>query len=269
MRNFTIRRGNYKGTHIIYDSIEEAHAHNIKSIKEPWHDKDVTVGDWVVSDDGYVVKCLARRKMINKRHRHGQYTDTFRFPQGTFYVYYDKSGEPHIKNFYASVTNSNKSSMGNTSKLGKFMTIAKREFVLLMSMGYDPYSSYIKAFKKNTSTPAHIMVQVNKLLTDPLIREALMEAMKPFMEQVQSKVKELSGVDDLNKLAVEDIAELLVSKPKQMKDKIAKTKFFLDMFGHQLGIIAPDKKTRKEIQDAEYEEVPPQFLGERTQSHGD
>lgn len=268
MRKFTIRRGNFKGTHNIYDSIEEAHSQGITNIKEPWHDRNVKVGDWVVSDDGYVVKCLARRKMINKRHRNGQFTDTFRFPQGTFYVYYDKKGEPHIKNFYAAIANSNKSSLGNTPKTGRYLTLAKREFVLLMSMGYDPYSSYIKAFKVGVSTPSHIMLQVNKLLTDPLIREALMEAMKPFMEQVQNKVKELSGVNDLNELAVNDIAELLVSKPKDIKAKIMKSKFFLEMFGQQLGIVAPDKKSRKEIEDASYEEIPPQMIESGSQSQG-
>lgn len=260
MRKFTIRRGSFKGTHIVYDSLEEARKHNINDVKDPWYSPDVAVGDWVVSDDGYIIKCLSRNKLINKRHRNGQYTDCFRFPQGTFYVYYDKKGEPHIKNFYANVANSNKSSLGNTSRLGRFMTIAKREFVLLMSMGYDPYSSYIKAFNKNTSTPAHIMIQVNKLLTDPLVREALMEAMKPFMEEVQEKVKELSGVQDLNKLAVQQVAELLIAKPKDIKTKTIQVKFFLEMFGQQLGITVPDKPKRKEIEDAHYEELPPPRL---------
>lgn len=266
MRKFTVRRGNFKGKHIIYDSVEEAHQHSIKDIKEPWYNPDVDVGDWVVADDGYVVKCLSRNKLINKRHRNGQYTDCFRFPQGTFYVYYDKKGEPHIKNFYASVANSHKSSLGNTSRLGKYMTVKKREFVLLMSMGYDPYTSYVKAFKVGVSTPGHIMMQVNKLLTDPLVREALMEAMKPFMEQVQQEVKKKSGIEDLNKLAVEQISELLVAKPKDIKTRIMQSKFFLEMFGQQLGIISSDKKTRKEIEDAQFEVQPPPELGSATQS---
>lgn len=262
MRNFTVRRGNFKGNHKVYDSIEEANKHNITKIKSPWHDPDVAIGDWVIADDGYIVQCLHRRQVVNKRHRNGQYTDLFRFPQGTFYVYYDKRGIPRIKNFYAQMTNNHKSSMGGGSRLGRYMTVKKREFVLYMSMGYDPYTSYVKAFRVGMSTPQHITMQINKLLDDELVKEALMEAMKPFMEQVRDKVKELSGYEDLNQLAVNQVATLLTMETKGIKDKAIQVKFTLDLFGQPLGIIAPDSKlkTKGQIEEASYEVVAPPSL---------
>jgi hypothetical protein len=263
MRKFTVRRGNYKGEHNIYDSPDEAVKHSIEP-KHPWHRKDVQIGDWVVSDDGYVVQCLNRRILINKRHRSGQYTDTFRFPMGIFGVYYDAKGEKKItKNFYAQVANNNKSSLGNTSVLGKYMTIEKREFVTLMAMGFDPYSAYIKAYKvKRLVTLPNVTMQINKLLTDKQVQEELMEALKPFMHKVQLKVQELSGYEDLEKLFIDKTAQLLTTTVSSIKDQTLVLRFSFEFFGRILGIVEETNTKRdKYIQDARYTEVPPPELG--------
>lgn len=267
MRIFTIRRGKFVGEHKIYDSVAEAKKDGIVPIV-PWYSLDVVAGEWVVADDGFVVQCLdsannnLRMRLINKRHRSGQYTDCFRFPQGTFGVYYDAKHKPHInKSFYAMSANSHKSSLGNTSGLGKYMTIKKREFVLYMSMGYDPYTSYVKAYKVRGANPNHITIQINKLLTDPIVKEALMEALKPFMEQVQKKVRKLTGHSDLNQLMVEQVSQLITTQPKSYSDRMTQAKFTLEIFGVPLGAIAStsDAKNKKGLNAEEiaYSEVPP------------
>ena len=266
MRKFTVRRGNFKGEHIIYDSSDEAVQHSIEP-KTPWHRKDVEIGDWVVSDDGYVVQCLHRRILINKRHRSGQYTDTFRFPMGIFGVYYDAKGEKKItKNFYAQVTNNNKSSLGNTSALGKYLTIEKREFITLMGMGFDPYSAYIKAYKvKRLTTLPNVTMQINKLLMDKQVQEELMEVLKPFMHKIQLRVMELSNFRSLEEMFIDKTARLLVAEPKSFKDQLSLAKFSYEYFGKVLGIVETvDKRNKAEIMEAQFREVLPPELGVQT-----
>lgn len=265
MRVVTIRRGLYKGEHTVYDSPDEAVKHGIEP-KTPWHRKDIQVGDWVVADDGYVVQTLNRKPIINKRHKSGQFTDTFRFPQGIFYAYYNRHGEKRItKNFYAQVTNNNKSSLGNTPSLGRFMTIRKREFVTLVQMGFDMYSAYMKAFNVKGSSMPYITIQINKLLMDKQIQEELMQVLRPFMDAITIRVKELSKYDNLNQLLIDKTAKLLVQETKNIKDQALVLKLSYEMFGKLLKIVeVEDKGTHRmrNISEAHYEEVSPPPLNE-------
>jgi hypothetical protein len=259
MREFTIRKGNYVGKHIIYDSIKEANENGITDIKLPWYAPGVEPGSWVVSDDGYVVQCLARRNMVNKRHKSGQYTDTLRFPQGTFWVYYNREGRKTIKNFYAAIANSNKNSLGNTSKLGRYMTSRKKYFVSLVVGGMEPFNACAKVFNMGISPPNQIFIQVNKLLNDPLVREAIMEQMKPFMQMVTEKIKEKSGHDNLLEFIAEQIAMLVTKEDLSPKEIQTNIKLMLEVFSEQLGLKAPPKDIKK-IQEVGYEEVAPPAL---------
>ena len=62
------------------------------------------------------------RKLINRRHKSGQYTDVLRFPQGTFGVYIDKNGEKYPYNFYAALTPLAKNSLSKLNLThGRFL----------------------------------------------------------------------------------------------------------------------------------------------------
>lgn len=265
MRYYTLRKGLYKGKHCIYDSRDEAEIHGITDIKTPWWNKDVEAGDWIESDDGYIVQCLHRSKLYNKRHKSGQYTDLFTFPQGVFYVYYDKKGNPNIKNFFASVSKPLKGRLGTSSTLGKYMNPRKRLFITYIKNGVDPVTSYMAAFNKHTS-PLHIAVKkVNELLTDPELVEELMIAMKPFISQVESRVRELSNnkYEDLNALYVDKVARLLLKDNKSAMAEVTVLNFSLKLFGHQINLIAdehPSKNKFANATEASFEEVPPKSL---------
>ncbi len=260
MREFTIRSGKFSGKHIIYDSEDEAKKAGIKIIRSPWYSKETEIGDWCLSDDGYVAQCLHRFKLINKRHKSGQYTDTFRFCNGTFYVYYDRLNRPHIKNFYAQIANSHKSSLGNTSKLGKYMPLKKKHFVALVAQGVDPYSAYLQSYKTSFFKGSTWM-QVNKLLSDPLVRQALMEELKPFMSKVEDKIKEKTGFTSISDWLVNELAVLVIDMKLSSKEKRANIQLIINLFGEQLGVVKPPVKSRREIQEADYEVMPPPSLG--------
>lgn len=262
MRDFTIRSGKYQGVHLIYDNEDEAKEHSIV-FKKPWYHDSVDAGDWVVSDDGYVIQCLHKYKLVNKRHRSGQHTVSYRFPNGTFYVYVDKHGQKHVKNFYAVATASHKNSLGNTPRIGRYMTSKKKEFVTLVAGGMDIYSAYVKAYKVRTYSRNGILIQLNKLMDDPLVREELMEQMQPFIRQVEKSIKEVTGAETLIEFLVDQVTEL-VSDPKSKvpKERRENIKLLINLFGEQLGIAL--KKDKKNIQDADFEVLAPPALGEAT-----
>jgi len=186
---------------------------------------------------------------------------------GIFGVYYDAKGEKKItKNFYAQVTNNNKSSLGNTSALGKYLTIEKREFITLMGMGFDPYSAYLKAYKvKRLTTLPNVTMQVNKLLMDKQVQEELMDVLKPYMHKIQLKVMELSNFKSMEELFIDKTARLLVAEPTSLKDQIALARFSYEFFGKVLGIVeVTDKRNRAEIAEAQFREVTPPELGVQT-----
>jgi len=260
MRDFTIRSGKYQGVHIIYDSEDEATEHSIV-FRKPWYDGKTEPGDWVVSDDGYVIQCLHKYKLVNKRHRSGQHTVSYRFPNGTFYVYIDKYGQKHVKNFYAVATAAHKNSLGNTPRIGRYMTSKKKEFVTLVAGGMDIYAAYIKAYSVRTFSRNGILIQLNKLMDDPLVRAELMEQMKPFMAQVETNLKEKTGAESLIEFLVDQVTELVVDeKSKVPKERRANIQLLVKLFGDQLGI-ALKEKSKKEIEDAEFEVLSPPELG--------
>lgn len=263
MRDFTVRSGKFAGTHFIYDNEAEATEHNIV-FKKPWYGDSVEAGDWVVADDGYVIQCLFKRKIVNKRHRSGQYTMSFRFCNGTFYYYVNRVGKKNVVNFYAVATKSHKNSMGDTPRIGKYLTSRKKEFVTLIATGLDLYSAYVKAYQVKTISRNGILIQINRLMDDPIVREELMEQMQPFIRQVEASIKEKTGANSLVSFLVDEISDL-ISDPKSKipKERRENIKLLVNMFGEQLGI-ALRKKTSKEIEEADYEIVKPPELGQPT-----
>lgn len=257
MRNFTIRNGRFKGQHPIYESVQEAKDAGVTP-KEPWHREDIIQGDWVISDDGLILQCLHRYQLYNKLHRSGQYTDVFRFANGSFYVYINKVGERVVgKNFYANVAHNNKGSIGNTSRLGRFMTPQKKLFVSLIGEGLDPYTAYLKAFNRGFAT-----YNINKLLEDPVIKEALMEELKPFVNKISSELKEKTGLNLTDYIANELVNIITFDVTKlALKERRENIKLVLALFGEQLGLIPPKKESKREIQDINYELVRAPELG--------
>ena len=262
MRNFTIRMGKFAGDHLIFDSIKEAEDNNIKNIKQPWYDPEVQPGDWVVSDDGYVIQCLTRRKLVNKRHKSGQYTDLFRFCNGTFYVYYKSDGTKNIKNFYAVAAQSSKGTLGNTSVLGKYMGARKKSFGLMVAKGMHPYIAYMTAYNKRNIPPDIMYIQVNKLLNDDKVRELVMSEVNDIKMEIEERLKEM-GFSSISDLVVTKITEIIADNPKQFKDKSMQVKMLLDLFGADLGLVKEKKLSKekaREIQEEEYSmAAPPQI----------
>lgn len=270
MRKFTIRSGKYAGQHTIYDTVEEAKQYDIIPIS-PWYEAEE--GQWAVSDDGYVLQVLKRYTLRNKRHKSGQYTDTFRFVNGTFWVYHGKK-RPRIKNFYGALAANSKSSLGNTPKIGRFLTVKKKYFVELLASGLDPYRAYMKAFKVlSGTTRGAILYNINKLLEDEAVLSELQSRMRPMLEQAEKIIKEKTG-KPLEQVMAEKLAELIISDDRNSNTREFRSNFMLatQIFSSRLNLAlkAPTKKELQEIKEAEYSVMAPPILksqGDTDASH--
>jgi hypothetical protein len=265
MREFTIRRGTFIGTHIIYDSIKEANENGIYDIKSPWYSRDLEAGDWVKADDGYICQCLRRYQVVNKRHKSGQYTDCFQFPQGLFYVYYDKKGNPNIKSFYGALTRPKRTQIGDSLSEGKYMNARKRLFVTLVAEGTNPYTAVVLAFNKHTAPSGLIHNLLKRLLQDEQIKEELMEALKPFASQIELRILELSKgkYENLNDFFIDKTARLLMKVNSSTTAELAVLQFGMKFLGRHINIVmpSPSSSNNKEIQNAEFKEITPPSLG--------
>jgi hypothetical protein len=180
---------------------------------------------------------------------------------GTVYVYYRKDGTQLIKSFYASVSKNAKTSLSDTGYLGKFMTAKKRLFVSLVAEGVSPYNAYTQAYHKGY--PSNVYSQTNKLLTDPVVRKALMEEMKPLIMKIDDTIMLKTGMN-LSDYLVDQIVSVMTDKKVSNRDRRENIKLALALFGEQLGLRAPtakSKEDKREIENAEYEVVKPPSLG--------
>lgn len=264
MREFTVRRGLYAGTHKIYDSIKEAIKEGRKDIIAPWYGDNVKTGSWVVSDDGYVIQCLKRDMLVNPRHKSGQYTDIFRFCNGTFSVYYDRIGEKRITNFYGVAAKSQKSTIGSGVSEGVYMNTRKKLFCTLAAQGESLEQAYIAAFKPRYWSKGSLYYKINKLLSDPRVREEMMENFKPFKEKIEAKIAEKTGHKTLSDFVIDKLTELVTNEEVSHKDLRADIVLMMQLFGDSMGISLNNQtKTKREIQDAEFSLInPPQLGGE-------
>ena len=255
MRTLSLRRGKYSGEHVVYESLEEAEKFGIKAIS-PWFSPEVEPGDWVVSDDGYVVQCLDRYRLPNKRSKSGQYTDTLRFPQGTFWVYYGANGNKNIKNFYAFVTNNNKSSLGNTPKTGRFMTPKKRLFVEYIKRRVNPIEAYKRAFNIGPVPISSLLLSINRLLSEEAVMDELMISGQGLSDAVEQKINEVTGTLSLKDFVAYKLAQLAADPEASNKEVLSLIKYLTDTFPEKLGI-TPKTKDINKIPDTPYQEVKP------------
>jgi hypothetical protein len=259
MRTFTVRSGKFKGEHLIFNDVQEAIDNKMPTPISPWYEGDV--GNWVVADDGYVLQILNRYQLKNRRHINGQHTISYRFCNGTAYVYWDKNNIPHPHNFYGAVAHTNKNSLGNTPKTGRYMNSNKKLFVSLVAEGMNPFMATIKAFPSIYGNHRSIITKVEKLLNDEQVKVALMEAMAPFIEKVESTLKEKTGYNDIVEYVTDQLVALMADSDVSIKDKRENIKLVISLFSDKFGIEPKSKAKQKEIQDAQYEVVAPPQLG--------
>jgi len=250
MREFNIRKGVFEGIHIIYDSVKEYYEDNFPNPSKPirWGSTmDLEKGDFVISDDGYVLRVLSTRIFPNARAISGQYSLAIRFPMGTWVLYKRKDGSIKANNFYAQFASQNKSSMSSDPQKWR-----EKEFFLKIKSGMDTYEAFISTFKpKGSKERISFLLDnfLNKRMTE------FMEAYQNFQKSLDQKVKELSGGKDIKSILVEKMAKIIVddSSPRESLNQL---KWLKEVFSENPNVGFFPKKIPSS------EEVPPPELAE-------
>lgn len=268
MRTFTVRKGNYVGEHKIFDSVEEAKKNGIVP-KKPWYGDNVQTGDWVIADDGYVIQCLAVDKRVNKNHKSGQYTQTFRFCNGTFYYYVNAKGEKNITSFFGQTAKTgNRNALGSTSKFSGKMNVRKKKFLAYIESGMEIYDAYRKAFTNVAYTrlmTERITYEINLLLSDPEIRKGMALALQPLKEALEKQIKKKykkEGLETLEDYVAKNIMDMMDTKKPDTQFHKSNIEFLVKLSDNSLDLTEPkqlgkEQKRLKEAEDAKFSEISP------------
>jgi hypothetical protein len=271
MRHFTIRKGKYLGEHRIFDSVEEAKKHHIIP-KKPWYGDDVKAGDWAIADDGYILQCLDVQRRINKAHRSGQYTQTFRFCNGTFYYYVNANGLKNVTSFFGQIAQTgNRNALGNSGKFSGGMNIRKRKFLAYIESGMEIFHAYIKAFTKgeNGGRPPlteRMTYEIDVLLSDPQIRKGMALALQPLKDALEKQIKKKykkEGLETLEDLVAKNIIDMMEKAKPETQFHKSNIEFLIRISDNSLDLgpkqlpESKEQKRLKEAEDVSFSEISP------------
>lgn len=198
MRNFYVRKGQFQGTYIIYDSVEEFQKEmpGIPYIRyiDCVTDQKIEAGQWVEALDGYITQCL---RVVEKRN-----LIFYRFPMVTTRHAF-ANGRHYWTKLYAQYAVQDPYSLS-----GKHP--GNRESVLLPK--YEAYGhllatgmNYMEAYKQVDWGPGSTnlvigsyMTKVLKALSHPVVMEILKKKNESLIVKIkedpdfaQEKIKEL------------------------------------------------------------------------------
>jgi len=210
-------------------------------LKKWLEDIEYEQGDWVQSMDGFVCQVLQVNKLVNKVN----HTSLFvRFPMCTVTYYTKKDGTKKFSNFYAMFTSRERDNVS-----GGRITIdagSKIKFATLVSQGMNVFQAY-KTAVKDIGITLRVKRHIYALFQDKLVRNTLMNELKPFTDKLNEVITEDQIIEHL---------ELLLSKSRQgSQNHRENIKFIMEL----KGMISPQANKRI-IEDANYHEVPPPQL---------
>lgn len=244
MRKYFLREGTiYGGEHNIYESVEEFQKTFPDIIPIRWARDDHTKiesGSWVESEDGYILECLSRKQLINKQ---GNITNYYRFPMGTFTVYYRKTKKDYKwARLYAYFT------VGDRNRINGVMRtrldsddVKKSQFAMFLIAGISPTKSFLLTYGTTFLTMQQIYRKALKLMNDKIVVTTVQDKLQPFVDKLRGTL-----TDERLK---SEIIQLLDGARKGTKDHRENLRFVFEILGWE--------KKKKNIEDAQFEEENP------------
>lgn len=250
MRTFTIRdeRSPHRGEHCVYDSQEEFEQRNSGKEWKKWGGRDPAdykVGEWIRSDDGYIIQILAIRLASNKLPVY-----FFRVPMGTFAVYWTKRNEKwNYRQILAQFTPACKNSISGRPRTNRSIQVHKIKFATLLVCGVRPMVAARMAFPREMfalTTKHQALTKVAKFMEDSVVRDEIKTQLSKFNEDIIDKFGD--------KRLLEELDELLTMSKKGSDAHRGNIQFIMELRGLY------EKKEGKKInklRETSYTEVPP------------
>lgn len=280
MRQYEILSGKNKGTYIIYDDIREARRElgNPKLEVESW--REGKTGDWVLTDDGRVVKIINIYNLSNyggkDKPRFIDSKTTGRWIGskavkvcfGVYTVYGKKNGDIVSNKMIAEpyrmeeFRKNRVSITAHATILGKFLTKRKKMFVYYYQLTGNPILALKQVIPKNAPylTKKHTFYKAIELLKDKYVIKELNTYMKTEESKISFRKKLLNSLEQEN-LNIEDFAQELKVGLEQTKKGSMAHRQWVEMYGkiltysHEEGNeLIPDKLSQKNVQEITYQD---------------
>lgn len=281
MFKYRIRNGKHTGVYNIY-TLEEAKKYKIK-FKEDW--LDCEVGEWGMTDDGYVVQLIEKYRLINRRK---QITLAYRFPFIMIPVTYDVEIIDEDKIPFEYKTSSNKvvktrliyDILINNRKidgvrlilkpLGKLewrmakynrssfkegstwypkrLTARAKLFVEYIKQGLDPITAYMRAFNYFYANFRYIKARVFRLLESEAVQQHLIE--RGVMDDFVKKLKEKGITEDF---LIDEIKKTITDNKVSSQVRASMIALVLKI----MNIIGPNGSRQSSLPVNQLGELPP------------
>lgn len=164
VRKIRITKGPHEGWHNVYYSEKVFREYYSKEevpiIYRPyWTCKKA--GDWIFTDDGYIVQVLDYRELIPSFYRNRVKRNpnspnpknsviVIRTAARLCKVYTDKNGNLNASKFYGSAIKLTDGHLTeNYNPMGKYITEKKKHFITLIVAGKSPAQAYMEVYKRN------------------------------------------------------------------------------------------------------------------------
>lgn len=243
MRKFFIRSStHYAGEHNLYEGEAE--------FRKDWPDRPIykwardpyeqlKIGDWVESEDGYIVECLYIRKLVNRR---SQVTYMIRFPNYAASIYIRKDGSPKFSRYYASITSLDSRSLSN-SFIGRAGELTKKlKFAALIAAGLPLRKAYMLSFP--VLTPLGISNnKLVRIMNDKVVITQLRDIFQVMKNSIDNKFS--------NERLIQELDDLLTHSEKGTDAHRKNIQYILELKG------LLKTKADGSIEDAEFSEPPP------------
>ena len=193
MREYLVRKGKYKGLHIIYENADEFMKATGNPKPRRWAVDDITqsvTGDWIQAEDGYVTQILYYFQFKDKR------TWVFRFPMGSFAAWRGKTGITKYRQFYAMFSVPNKGTLSQVNySTSRMKDITKLRFATLVIAGMPLRDALVIAnpIYKHTLNIYQAESKIRRLLMDEVVQAEI----KRHVEAFKDDVKEVITLKDI------------------------------------------------------------------------
>lgn len=267
MREHRILSGKRKGTYIVYENDDDFIKNSPVKTYKIWgegHPDDYQVGDYVKALDGIYQQIIAKYRLAGKSKKTGKNYDfgyIFVFPNGSARVYIRKNGEIRFYNYFGNYTKNDKYSFTSKDKITKYLTSRKMKGLIasLLMSGMHPYDIVNYIYKLNNGYNMTTYKQILNTLAQIIQDE---DFMKEISKQNQEFFQKLTNDPTFSDEQMINFIKDFIKNVKKGSQTHLNSIIMLLKLTQKIpeDFLKEKKSDKNQIEDAYFEEIPPEQL---------